>query len=79
MSVWLVRLGVLHASVRFFVYPICLQINYFNQYFSLRVVQCCDTLGAAIGVEGSSKVLAMLGRKICLIDRNTGQYNIETY
>ena len=31
-----------------------------------------DTVGAVVPVEGSDKLLVLVGMKICLVDRETG-------
>ena len=37
-----------------------------------RSIKLSDPVGAIIPVEGSDKLLAAVGRKLCLVDRQTG-------
>lgn len=43
-----------------------------NYIYFHRVLNMPDKVGAVIPVEGSDKLVALVGTKICLVDRETG-------
>jgi hypothetical protein len=42
-----------------------------------RFFEFPDTVSAAIPVQGCNKLVATLGRKICTIDRDTGEQKVD--
>ncbi len=39
-----------------------------------RSIKLLDTVGAVIPIQGSTNLLAAVGRKLCIVDRETGMF-----